>query len=98
MKKTRKHYDDAFKAKVAVEAVRGEKTLSELASQFEVHPNQIVLWRKQLLEKAPDLFSRRKDPQIEELESLVDTLYRKIGQQDIDLEFLKKKYRQMQSK
>lgn len=96
--KSRKRYDDAFKAKVAVEAVKGEKTISELSGQFGVHPNQIVLWRKQLLEKAADVFSRKKDPKIDELESLVDTLYRKIGQQDIDLEFLKKKYMQMHLK
>ncbi len=47
--KKRKTYDDQFKARVALEAVKGEKTISEIATQFEVHPNQIMKWKRQLL-------------------------------------------------
>jgi transposase-like protein len=56
----RKSHDSAFKAKVALEAIKGEKTLTQLSSEFGVHPNQIGQWRKQVLETLPDLFSNRR--------------------------------------
>ena len=95
--KKRKVYDDNYKARVALEAIKGEKTISEIASQYEVHPNQITKWKKQLLENVSSLFSRKKDPEIEELKNLNEELYKKIGKQNIELEFLKKKYKQLQS-
>jgi len=93
----RKAYDDSFKARVALEAIKGERTLSEIASQCEVHPNQIIQWKKRLLENVSDVFSRKKDSQLEEQEKLVEELYKKIGQQNIELEFLKKKYKQLRN-
>jgi len=95
--KRRKTYDDNFKARVALEAIKGEKTISEIASQHEVHPNQIIQWKKRLLENVADIFSKRKDPELEEQEKLVEELYKKIGQQNIELEFLKKKYKQLKN-
>ena len=88
--KKRKTYDDQFKARVALEAVKGEKTISEIAAQFEVHPNQIMKWKKQLLENVGGVFSRKQEPEVEEMKELIDKLYKKIGEQDIELEFLKK--------
>ncbi len=88
--KKRKTYDDQFKARVALEAVKGEKTISEIAAQFEVHPNQIMQWKKQLLENVGGVFSRKQEPEVEEMKQLIDKLYKKIGEQDIELEFLKK--------
>ena len=96
--RSRKKYDEVFKARVALEAVKGEMTIAEIASKYEVHPNLIQNWRRQLLENATELFSRKKDPKIAEQNELIDRLYKKIGEQDIDLEFLKKKYAQMNPK
>jgi len=95
--KKRKTYDNQFKARVALEVIKGERTISEIASQFEVHPNQITKWKKQLLENVSAVFSRKKDPEIDELRKLNEELYKKIGKQNIELEFLKKKYKQIQS-
>ncbi len=94
----RQVYDDQFKAKVALEAIKGEKTIAGIASQYKVHPNQILGWKKHLLGNVSGIFSRKKDPKIGEMEELVEDLYKKIGKQDIELEFLKKKYAQMMSK
>jgi transposase len=94
----RQVYDEQFKAKVALEAIRGEKTIAELASQYQVHANQILGWKKHLLENVSGLFSRKRDPQIGQMKEEMDELYKKIGKQDIELEFLKKKYAQMLSK
>ena len=58
--KKRKVYDDNYKARVSLEAIKGEKTVSEIASQYEDHPNQITKWKKQLLENSPVFFLRRK--------------------------------------
>ncbi len=73
-----------------MEAVKGEKTICEIATQFEVHPNQIVKGKKQLLENVGGVFSRKQEPEVEEMKGLIDKLYKKIGEQDIELEFLKK--------
>ncbi len=88
--KKRKTYDDQFKARVALEAIKGERTISEIAAQFEVHPNQIMKWKKQLLENVGGVFSRKQEPEVDEMKELIDKLYKKIGEQDIELEFLKK--------
>jgi transposase len=87
----RKSHDSAFKAKVALEAIKGEKTLTQLSSEFGVHPNQIGQWRKQVLETLPDLFSNRRQKEDKEQEDLVSELYRQIGQLKVEMDWLKKK-------
>jgi len=96
--RTRRRYDESFKAKVAVEALKGEKTVSELASQYEVHPNQIMQWRKQLLEGASEVFTRRKDPELDEIRKELDRAHRKLGQRDLEVDYLKKKCKQFNLK
>ncbi len=57
----RKRYDAQFKARVALEAIRGDRTLAEIASTYQVHPNQITKWRRQVLEELPKVFSGTKE-------------------------------------
>ncbi len=87
----RKRYDAKIRAKVALEAVKGEKTLAELSSEFKVHPNQIRKWRKQLLECLPDLFTDRRKKKDKDTDELISELYRQIGQMKVELDWLKKK-------
>ncbi len=91
MGKIRKNHDAAFKARVALEAVKGEKTLAELSSEYSVHANQIGQWRKQLLEELPTLFSDRKKKAEREREEVESELYKQIGQLKVELDWLKKK-------
>jgi putative transposase len=91
----RKSYDAKFRAKVALEAVKGERTMAELSSGFGVHPNQIRKWRKQLLECLPDLFTDRRKKRDKDQEELVSELYRQIGQLKVELDWLKKKSEQL---
>ena len=87
----RKRYSGEYKAKVAVEALKGDRSLSELSSKYEVHPNQIRLWKKKLLESLPDIFSNRRKRKIDSDEELKSRLYQEIGQLKVELDWLKKK-------
>jgi len=92
----RRQHDAAFKAKVAFEAAKGEKTPAQIASEFSVHPNQIRQWRRQLLETLPDLFSDRRKGEEKNRDELENELYRQIGQLKVELEWLKKKSQLLQ--
>jgi transposase len=87
VKTSRRKHSPAFKAKVALEALRGDKTIAEIASQYEIHPNQIMQWKKLLSEKASGLFengqSRKPDEKI-----LIKKLYQEIGQLKVEKDFL----------
>ena len=92
MKTGRKQFTALFKAKVALEAVKGSKSINELAGLYEVHPVQIAAWRKRLVEGAPELLADgRRKAGIAEGEALTAALYQQIGQMKVELEFLKKK-------
>ena len=90
MHNLRKRHDAAFKAKVALEAAKGEKTIAQLSSEFGVHANQIRQWRKQLLEQLPQLFSNHRRRQENDEQQLQQELYQQIGQLKVELDWLKK--------
>jgi transposase len=87
MRRKRRNHSPAFKAKVALAANKGDKTLAELAEQFDVHPNQIQDWRKKLLDKADTVFGRGQQQQ-EEAAGQVKDLHAKIGQLTMERDFL----------
>ena len=87
----RRRFSAEFKARVAREALKEHKTLAELATEYDVHPNQIAQWKKQLLDGLPGLFSRHGEQDREREERLKDRLYRQIGQLQVELDWLKKK-------
>ena len=91
MKRIQKKYDGVYKTKVVLEAIRGEKSLGEIASQYGVHPNQITQWRKKALNELPLILSRKGERNQEEKAGLTDELYRQIGQLKVELDWLKKK-------
>jgi transposase-like protein len=90
-KTMRKQYDGTFKLKVALETYKNEKTLAQIASEYQVHSTQIHLWRNQLKQEGPAIFQRTKDREKEELKTLTDELYRQIGQLKVERDWLKKK-------
>jgi transposase-like protein len=92
----RKRYDKEFKAKVALESLKGEKTLQELGITYSVHPNMIALWKRQLAEHASAIFEKEgKNKASEEAERQKDALFKQIGQLQVENEYLKKKYKQL---
>ena len=86
----RKRYSAAFKAKVALAAVKNEETMAELAQRFGVHPTMISTWKKSLLEGASDIFESGKKSK-KEPEAKVDDLYREIGKLKVERDFLSRK-------
>lgn len=91
MTTTRKQYSPKFKARVALEAIRGERTLAQLASQFHVHPVQIGQWRKAVLEQIPELFVDGRKRKRSDSDADKDALYQEIGRLKVELDWLKKK-------
>jgi len=91
MKKQRKTYSAELKAKIAIEAIKGQRTINEIASRYSVHPNQVTTWKKQALDSLPELFSTRRATAAQDEEALKAQLYQQIGQLKVELDWLKKK-------
>ncbi len=80
-----------FKFKIALEAIKGDKQIAEIAKEYEIHPQQITQWKKELLDHGAEVFAGKKDVENKTLEKERDAYCRTIGQQQIRIDFLKKK-------
>lgn len=87
----RRVHPPAFKAKVAVEALKEQKTIAELASQYAIHPTQITTWKKQAMEILTQGFSGKREQKEKDNTDLIQELYRQIGRLKVEVDFLKKK-------
>jgi len=91
----KKNYDKQFKSRVALEAIKEERTIAEIARHYEVHPNLVTNWKRLLLESIPDLFERPNARRKDEKQEILDDLFNQIGRLKVENEFLKKKYNQL---
>lgn len=87
----RKTYTTAFKVKIALEAIKGQRTVNEIAAHYGVHPNQVSQWKRQAIESLPGVFSTQRQRDAEQEEALRAELYQQIGQLKVELDWLKKK-------
>lgn len=94
MRKPRRKLTSEFKSKVAIEALKERYSLSELAERFELHPNQISQWKQEFLEKSKDVFDKKSSKPKEEQVDL-DKLYAKIGQLEVECDYLKKNLKKL---
>jgi putative transposase len=91
MSRQRRRFSSAIKARVAIEAIKGHRSVAELAGEHQVHPSQITQWKKQLLDSAEQLFSDRRVTEKKDQEELLAKLYQQIGQMKVELDWLQKK-------
>ena len=90
LKKNRKQYNPDFKARVAMEALKGQETIAELAIRFEVHPTQITKWKRELIAGAGNIFGADPNKKIKDEKGLINQLYQQIGQLKVEKDFLEK--------
>jgi transposase-like protein len=88
---SRRRYSAEFKAKVALEAIKNERTTNEIAGSYGIHPNQLAQWKKQLIDELPQIFSDKRVKANKDQEALEAQLYQQIGQLKVELDWLKKK-------
>ena len=91
MKTGKRQHSAQFKVKVVMEALRGGETIAVLAAKYEVHPNQINKWKKQLLDAMPSVFGQQNERKEQDDSALRDRLYRQIGELQVENNWLKKK-------
>lgn len=91
MSKTRRKYNANFKTKVVLDLLNGNETLSAIAGKYGIHPTQLTKWRRLFLERASEIFSEPGKGKKHGSDSAEDELYKKIGQMQIELDWLKKK-------
>lgn len=89
--KLRRQHPPAFKAKIAIEAIKEQRTIAELASQYGIHPTQITKWKKKALEGLSELFSEGQKNRLKQDDELIQQLYNQVGKLQVERDWLKKK-------
>lgn len=97
MSQKEKSFTAAEKYKVALEAIKGEQTLSSLSSKYQVHANQIISWKKKALDYLSEAFSNKLKLKTQDYEEKLSELYRQVGQLKVENDFLKKKFDMLRS-
>jgi len=92
MKESRRKHSPAFKAKVALEALKGEEPIAELANRFEVHPGQVRKWKREVAEGAAGIFGGDRDQKKKNDQALIAQLYQQIGQLKVEKDFLESRF------
>lgn len=92
MKRKRTYRTKEFKFKVAIEAIKGDKQVAEIAEEFKVHPNQITQWKKELLANGANIFAKGEKESNKKIEEERDFLYKKVGEQTIRIDWFKKNH------
>lgn len=91
MGRLRRTFSAEYKSKVALAAIKGDRTLADLAAQFQVHPHQVMAWKRQALAVLPEVFSRKRDLDQARRSQQLDELYGQIGRLKVELDWVKKK-------
>ena len=91
MSKKRRQHSPEFKAKVGLEALKGIEPIHAIAARYQIHPVQVSQWKKEVAARLPEVFSRKAEPELAAAKAREDELYRKIGQLEMELDWLKKK-------
>jgi transposase-like protein len=86
----KRQHSAAFKLKVALEVIKGVDTVSQIASRYSVHPTQIKTWKQKVLDEGVALFEKHQGSELKKKDDLIEALYKKIGQREIELDWLKK--------
>jgi len=87
----RKKFSAELKSKIALEAIKEQRTINEIASEYDVYPNQVSVWKRELLERIEGIFSDKRSKENKSEDDLVPQLYQKIGQLKVEVDWLKKK-------
>jgi transposase len=95
MKRQRRKHTPEFKARIALEAIKGIKTISQIAKEFEVHPVMVSAWKKDLMERLPEVFEKKNTRKDKHVEQEAEQLQRKVGQLTMEVDFLEKKCKQL---
>ncbi len=97
MSKKRRSFSSDKKFKIVLEAIKGQRQVSEIATEFDVHPNQITNWKKQFLENGASVFSKKSDTRLTDYEEKESVLFKKIGEQQVELDYLKDCQKKLES-